>query len=170
MRAVLAAGDDLILFPEGTSSDGSRVLPFHSSFFAAAKPNAGSNCDDRALEAVPLIQPVSIVYDRLGGLPVCRATRPVFSWYGDMDLASHFSKLARWRGMRATVLLHPVLDPVEFASRKELSLAAWTAIAEGAAAIRQNRIDDKTMNIGPRTVKPPPAESFPLDSATASFA
>ncbi len=175
MRLRLAAGDDLILFPEGTSSDGSRVLPFHSSFFAAAKPNSP---DERDTDAVPLIQPVSVVYDRLGGLPVCRSTRTVFAWYGDMDLASHFARLARWRGMRATVLLHPVLDPAAFPSRKALSLAAWSAIAEGAAAIRQNRsadatgprAGDGTVNIAPRPVPAAPAEDFPLDTGSRSFA
>ena len=175
MRLRLQAGDDLILFPEGTSSDGSRVLPFHSSFFAAAKPGGQ---DERDTEAVPLIQPVSIVYDRLGGLPVCRSTRTVFAWYGDMDLASHFAKLARWRGMRATVLLHPVLDPVAFASRKALSLAAWTAIAEGAASIRQNRaaepmgrsVDDGSVNIAPAPAPPAASEDFPLDTGSRSFA
>lgn len=149
MSLRLAAGDDLILFPEGTSSDGSRVLPFHSSFFAAAKPNAapgaGPACDAAAPERpaaalVPLVQPVSVVYDQLGSLPVGRANRPVFSWYGDMDLASHFIRLARWRGMRATILLHPVLDPSAFASRKALSQAAWSVIADGAAALRQNQL------------------------------
>ncbi len=143
MSLRLAAGDDLILFPEGTSSDGNRVLPFHSSFFAAAKPNAGTPAAAPvADQAMPLIQPVSVVYDQLGSLPVGRANRPVFSWYGDMDLASHFIRLARWRGMRATILLHPVLDPASFPSRKALSQAAWGVIADGAAALRQNQRPD----------------------------
>ena len=49
MRAVLSAGDNLILFPEGTSSDGSRVLPFRTSFFAVAEARArrGSGADCR---------------------------------------------------------------------------------------------------------------------------
>ena len=90
---VLKAGDNLILFPEGTSSDGSRVLPFRTSFFAVAEVRAG---EDRS--ELPLIQPVSVVYDRLGGLPTGRASRPVFAWYGDMDIASHFwrSGAAYW--------------------------------------------------------------------------
>jgi lyso-ornithine lipid O-acyltransferase len=124
----LAGGDSLVLFPEGTSSDGSRVLPFRSSFFAVAEG-----------EAPPLIQPISLVYDRLAGLPAGRAARPLFAWYGDMDLASHFWRLAQWRGMRASVLLHAPLDPACFASRKDLAQAAWTAVADGAATLRQNR-------------------------------
>jgi 1-acyl-sn-glycerol-3-phosphate acyltransferase len=137
MTSRLRAGDDLILFPEGTSSDGSRVLPFHSTFFASAKPVAGRD-GPSGLNA-PLVQPISLVYDRLAGMPVCRNGRPVFSWFGDMDLASHFWRLAQWRGMRATLLLHEPLDPADFASRKELAAAAWDAVATGAACLRQNR-------------------------------
>jgi 1-acyl-sn-glycerol-3-phosphate acyltransferase len=128
MRARLAGGDNLILFPEGTTSDGSRVMPFRSAFFAIA---TGEN--------PPLIQPVSLAYDRLAGLPTGRATRPLFAWYGDMDIASHFWRLAQHRGLRATVLLHAPLDPARFADRKALARAVWLAVAEGASTLRQNR-------------------------------
>ncbi len=138
MTARLRGGDDLILFPEGTSSDGSRVLPFHSTFFAMAKPVADREGRSPSTSA-PLIQPVSLVYDRLAGMPVGRTGRSVFAWFGDMDIASHFWRLAKWRGMRATMLLHEPLDPADFASRKELAAAAWEAVAVGAAALRQNR-------------------------------
>lgn len=128
----LAAGDNLLLFPEGTSSDGTRVLPFHSAFFAAV--GAG-----QAGTEGPLVQPVSVVYDRLGGLPVGRAGRALFAWYGGMDLAPHAWRLLQCRGMRATVWLHPPMDPTEFASRKVLAQAAWAKVADGAARLRQNR-------------------------------
>lgn len=128
MRARLGAGDNLVLFPEGTSSDGSRVMPFRSSFFAVAEG-----------DAPPLIQPVSVVYDRLGGLPAGRSTRPVFAWYGDMDLAPHAWRLLQWGGLRVTILLHPAVDPVGWPSRKALSLAVWRTVADGAATLRQNR-------------------------------
>jgi 1-acyl-sn-glycerol-3-phosphate acyltransferase len=134
MRAVLAAGDNLILFPEGTSSDGSRVLPFRTSFFALAENRAGED-----LAQLPLIQPVSVVYDRLGGLPAGRASRPVFAWYGDMDIASHFWRLTQHIGLRVTVLLHAPLDPAQFADRKALSQAVWQIVADGASTLRQNR-------------------------------
>ena len=128
MRGRLAAGDSLILFPEGTSSDGARVLPFRSAFFAAAEG------PER-----PLIQPISLVYDRLAGLPMVRAARPIFAWYGDMALGPHFWGLAQLVGCRATILMHPPIDPANYASRKELSAACWRTVAEGAAALRQNR-------------------------------
>jgi 1-acyl-sn-glycerol-3-phosphate acyltransferase len=128
MRARLARGDNLVLFPEGTTSDGSRVMPFRSSFFAVAEgPDP------------PLIQPVSIVYDRLAGLPTGRATRPLFAWYGDMDIASHYWRLARHQGLRASVLLHTPIDPSAYPDRKALSQAVWRVVADGAATLRQNR-------------------------------
>jgi lyso-ornithine lipid O-acyltransferase len=134
MRAVLARGDNLILFPEGTSSDGSRVLPFRSSFFALAEAK-GINDPSRR----PLIQPVSVVYDRLNGLPAGRSSRPVFAWYGDMDIASHFWRMTQHLDMRVTVLLHAPLDPATFPDRKSLSLAVWQTVADGASMLRQNR-------------------------------
>ena len=127
MRARLSQGDNLILFPEGTSSDGSRVLPFRTSFFALAETRQVKDAAD-----LPLIQPVSVVYDRLGGLPAGRASRPVFAWYGDMDIASHFWRLTQHIGLRATVLLHTPLDPLRFEDRKVLSQAVWQIVAGGS--------------------------------------
>jgi 1-acyl-sn-glycerol-3-phosphate acyltransferase len=126
MRERLQAGDNLILFAEGTSNDGTRVLPFRSAFLAAA-------ADAKA------VQPVSLVYDRLGGLPACRRDRPLFAWYGDMDIASHFWRIARRSGARATVLLHEPADPATIPDRKALTVAVSDVVAAGAAQLRQNR-------------------------------
>jgi 1-acyl-sn-glycerol-3-phosphate acyltransferase len=134
MLQVLGHGDNLILFPEGTSSDGSRVLPFRSAFFALAEARPGADPSK-----LPLIQPVSVVYDRLGGLPAGRASRPVFAWYGDMDIASHFWRLNQHVGLRVTVLLHAPMDPARFTDRKALAYAVWRIVADGASTLRQNR-------------------------------
>ncbi len=133
MRQRLAAGDNLILFPEGTTSDGSRVLPFRSAFLSIAEVPVLA--DGRTA----LVQPVSLVYDRIAGMPAGRASRSLFAWVGDQDLASHFVRLAQARGMRATILLHPPIDPAAFNSRKALTEAVWRITAEGAAALRQSR-------------------------------
>ena len=126
MRVHLNAGESLILFPEGTSNDGTRTLPFRSSLLGAA-------------DAARRVQPVSLVYDRLGGLPACRRDRPLFAWYGDMDIGSHFWRLARRSGARATVLLHEPFAPTALPSRKALAAEAGRIVAEGAATLRQNR-------------------------------
>jgi 1-acyl-sn-glycerol-3-phosphate acyltransferase len=126
MRERLAKGDSLILFPEGTTSDGTRVLPFRSAFLSVA---GGAR----------LVQPVSVVYDRLGGLPACRRDRPLFAWYGDMDIGTHFWRIARRFGARATVLLHEPVDPADFPDRKAMAAELGRLVADGAAALRQNR-------------------------------
>ena len=150
MRARLEGGNNLILFPEGTSSDGARTLSFRSPFFSVAEGRDGA--------VRPVIQPVSIVYDRIDGLPVGRAARPISSWYGDMNLGGHFYRLAAYRSLRATVLLHGVIDPANYPSRKELSRAVWAIVAEGAAGLRQNRV--------PARIATPDS----LDSTTGSIA
>lgn len=126
MRAHMAAGESLIIFPEGTSNDGTRTLPFRSSLLGAA-------------DAARRVQPVSLVYDRLGGLPACRRDRPLFAWYGDMDIGSHFWRLARRNGARATILLHEPFCPTALPNRKALAAEAGRIVSEGAAALRQNR-------------------------------
>jgi 1-acyl-sn-glycerol-3-phosphate acyltransferase len=126
MRRRLGGGDGLILFPEGTSNDGTRVLPFRSAFLATA-------------DAARMIQPVSLVYDRLGGLPACRRDRPLFAWYGDMDLGSHFWRFARRSGARVTVVLHEPFPPGTLPDRKALTAAVERIVAEGTSVLLQNR-------------------------------
>lgn len=140
----MAHGDNLVLFPEGTSSDGSRVLPFMSAFFSIAKLSLSKArlSDHPTLSQTstitPLIQPVSVVYDSLDGLPIGRLRRPVFSWYGEMDLGPHVWQLLQKREGRATVILHEPLDPDLFPSRKALAQATWKSVVHGAADLRQN--------------------------------
>ena len=78
----LTAKERVILFAEGTSSDGNQVLPFKSSLFAAIEPNE-SNGNGH------LVQTIAIVYTRVHGLPMNRQQRPAVAWYGDMDMLSH---------------------------------------------------------------------------------
>ncbi len=131
MRGRLNGGDNLILFPEGTTSDGSRTLTFRSAFFSLA--------DDIPGQPRPMVQPVTVVYDLLAGLPCGRRSRPVFAWYGDMDIGSHFWRFARYKNSRVTIVLHAPLDPAQFPDRKALAQAAWQAASQGADRLRQNR-------------------------------
>src|SRR4051812_14172517 len=77
----LEEGENVVLFPEGTSGDGNRLRPFKSALLSAA---------ERTVNGEPLvIQPVTVAYTRLDGLPIGRQWRPFFAWYGAMDMASH---------------------------------------------------------------------------------
>ncbi len=128
IRRRLSDGDSLVLFPEGTTSDGTRVLPFRSAFLAVAESNLPH-----------MLQPVTVVYDQLDFLPVRREDRALFAWFGDMDLASHFRRIARHRGLRATIVLHPPIDPKEGLGRKQLAQLTWRQVAVTAAELRSNR-------------------------------
>ncbi|QDH12900.1 1-acyl-sn-glycerol-3-phosphate acyltransferase [Formicincola oecophyllae] len=141
ISARLREGYDITFFPEGTTSDGAGVLPFLSSLFAIAKPprTAASAPDEDAPR--PLVQPVSLVYDQLEGLPTGRNRRSsVFSWYGDMEFGPHFKELSAWRAMRASVMFHAPLDPETFPTRKKLAAEAQAIIASGSETLRQQRL------------------------------
>jgi len=125
----LALGDNILLFPEGTTSDGNRVLPFASAFLTLA-----------FCPAHPAVQPVTIVYDQLDGLPVRRADRPELAWYGDMELAPHALNLGRRRSFRATIILGTPVPPDLHKNRKTLTAALEHEIAATAATLRQGRL------------------------------
>ncbi|GGB47892.1 1-acyl-sn-glycerol-3-phosphate acyltransferase [Roseibium aquae] len=79
----MADGDAMVLFAEGTSNDGNTVLPFRSALLGAA-----TKLDDAPFDTV-VVQPLSIAYASLHGLPMGRQFRPHVAWYGDMELAGH---------------------------------------------------------------------------------
>ncbi len=137
LESRLDEGDNLILFPEGTTSDGARTLQFRSSFLALA---------DR--DIAPLIQPVTIVYDQLDGLPICRRNRPLIAWYGDMDIASHYARLGR-HSLRARIILSPPL-PASL-GRKTLATPLESTIASRAAALGQQRFIETASQAAPPT-------------------
>jgi 1-acyl-sn-glycerol-3-phosphate acyltransferase len=108
----LAAGGDVILFPEGTNSDGVRVLPFKSSLFSVVE-GPGS-------EAF-VIQPVTIAYARQGGMPVTRGDLPDIAWIGDTELVPHARVLLKKARLRADIVFHDAVRVADFADRKALA-------------------------------------------------
>lgn len=82
IAARLAEGDPVVLFGEGKASDGNRVLPFRTALLGALRDALGNG-------GRGWVQPVSIAYTRLHGLPMGRQHRPLAAWYGDMDLLPH---------------------------------------------------------------------------------
>ena len=117
--AEVKAGDILVLFPEGTSSDGHRVLPFKSSFFGAAEH-----------EGV-LVQPVTIAYRGHRNLPMNRRLRPSYAWYGDRDLPPHLWEALSTGPIEVTIICHPALSLSGEATRKHLAAHAEDVVRRG---------------------------------------
>jgi 1-acyl-sn-glycerol-3-phosphate acyltransferase len=126
----LEAGDSLVLFPEGTSSDGNRVLPFRSALMSAAEGAKGVS-----------VQPVSIAYTKVNGLPLGRDLRPLVAWYGAMDLAPHLWQFAGLGRVSVVVEFHQPVSLERFESRKELARHCWEESAKGLARALNDRYD-----------------------------
>lgn len=123
--ARLAAGDCLMLFPEGTSHDGNSVLPFKSALLGAAE---AVRADGRHVT----VQPVSAAYVACQGMPMGREMRPFFAWFGDMAMVPHLWEALKAGPLDVTVEFHApaTLDQM---SRKELANRARAQIEAGLA-------------------------------------
>jgi 1-acyl-sn-glycerol-3-phosphate acyltransferase len=118
IAARLAEGDVMVLFAEGTTGDGNRMLPFKSSLFGAAGLMLSGDHDE------VYIQPVAIAYTRLHGVPLGRRHRPIAAWIGDQDLVGHIVDLLRNAAIDVEVHFG---EPIAFSaqtSRKETARLA----------------------------------------------
>ncbi len=88
--ARLAAGEIVVLFPEGTTSDGNRLLEIKTSLFGAAAAAV-----PLAPEGTVHVQPVAIAYTRVHGMPMGRYHRPIAAWPGDIELVPHLMGVLR---------------------------------------------------------------------------
>lgn len=86
----LADGEAVVLFAEGTTGDGNLILPFKSTLFGAATMAISEGAVDKVY-----IQPLTIAYTRVQGMPMGRRDRPLAAWIGDTELAPHAAALLR---------------------------------------------------------------------------
>jgi 1-acyl-sn-glycerol-3-phosphate acyltransferase len=126
----LAAKAALILFPEGTSGDGNRVLPFKSALFSVAEADAPGPVT---------VQPVSIAYTRLDGMPIGRRLRPLFAWYGSMAMAPHLWTMLGLGTVEVVVEFHRPTTIAESGSRKKLAAYCHERVAQGVARALSGR-------------------------------
>ncbi|CCG41563.1 1-acyl-sn-glycerol-3-phosphate acyltransferase [Magnetospirillum molischianum DSM 120] len=136
VRHRLESGDSLILFAEGTSNDGNQVLPFKSALLSVAE--TGFSGADGTIRPLP-VQPVSLAYTRLDGLPITRAMRPFLAWYGDMTLVGHLLGALGLGRVTVEVTFHPATSLASFPSRKELTVHCHDLIANGVATLLAGR-------------------------------
>ncbi|MEM9709680.1 MAG: lysophospholipid acyltransferase family protein [Pseudomonadota bacterium] len=114
----LEAGHRLLFFPEGTSTDGRRVLAFKPALFQAMVDGGFP------------VQPASLAYTAPPG-----ADPRFYGWWGDMGFGPHLVQiLAQSRHGRVEVTFHPPLEASSFTDRKSLARAAEATVRDGFEA------------------------------------
>lgn len=117
MREHLQSGKNLILFPEGTSTEGTHVEPFRSSLFEAAMGG----------EREVWVQPVTVAYTHYKDVAMTQAERDRYAWYLPMTIMPHFFYGLGLGRCTAKVVFHEPVREADFESRK-----AWAAHCEAA--------------------------------------
>ena len=121
VRQRLAEGEIVVLFPEGTSGDGTSVRSFKSSYFAAAQGEGTT------------VAPVTLAYKSNWHMPLTRRQRPHFAWYGDMDLAPHLWRVLAAGPLHVEVIFHQPLEKHVLSDRKRAAEQAEELVREGLA-------------------------------------
>lgn len=143
LSARIAMGHSLILFPEGTNTSGVYVAPFKSSLFSVAESADESN------SATPLlIQPVTLAYIEVNGMPLVRSQKPWVAWLGDVELFEHLRQLLGRARTVATIEFHEPVTLEEAGCRKELARYCEAQVKAGLE--RAHRAE---LRLGPRPIK-----------------
>ena len=111
---------NLLLFPEGTSTNGEEMLPFQTVPFAAPLRNRS------------IIVPVTVTYKTIDDQPVTTANRDSVYWYGDMEFVTHFWDLLALRGIEVLVTIQPKIECFRYsdnsAGRKKLAEECYNRV------------------------------------------
>jgi 1-acyl-sn-glycerol-3-phosphate acyltransferase len=113
---------NILLFPEGTSTNGEKMLPFQTVPLAAP------------LRSRSIIVPVTIAYRAIDEQPVTAANRDSIYWYGDMEFVSHFWNLLGLRSVEVLVTIQPKIEcfdyPDNSAGRKKLAEDCYNSVLD----------------------------------------
>lgn len=146
----MLSGDAVVLFAEGTSSDGMRVLPFRSALIGSVHHALGESTHHKQIT----VQPMSLAYVGFGGLPVGRAFRENVAWYGDIDLIPHFIGILASGAIDVTVSWGEAVAYDMSADRKKIAREAEQAV---------RRMTTAALRAGP----PKTTAALPAPAATA---
>jgi 1-acyl-sn-glycerol-3-phosphate acyltransferase len=127
----LLGGDAVVLFAEGTSSDGIRVLPFRSSLVGAVHHALGNSTHHTHIN----VQPMSLAYVRFGGVPMGRGLRERVAWYGDADLIPHLLHVLSSGAVDVTVSWGEAVAYDMSADRKAIARDAEKSVRRMTTAV-----------------------------------
>ena len=133
----LRRGTNVLIFPEGTSTNGEHLHPFQSSFFAAP------------LMARAAVVPLTLTYKSIDRQPVTAANRDRIYWYGDMSFAPHLWDLLGTKRIEVSVKIHPKIETSQLQNnsrgRKQLSQACYDVI--GLEASSDNEMSQEALEL-----------------------
>jgi lyso-ornithine lipid O-acyltransferase len=154
----LSKGDIIVLFAEGTSSDGNKVLPFRSALVGAAQ---------RAIEgeAAATVQPVAIAYRRMLGLPLGRQHRPRVAWYGGTSLLPHLRRVLSDGGIDVEVVFGPARRLAARDDRKAVTREAGDLVRRLVAALNAGRSPGEVLDEKERIPAPSGPAGIPLEES-----
>lgn len=112
---VLSDGLNVVLFPEGTSTNGEAILPFKKTLFRAA------------IQCGVEILPVCINYISIDGVTLNKKNRDLIYWYGDMKFFPHFINLLRIKQINVQLSILPAITTTKMTSDK-VSKVAYESI------------------------------------------
>jgi lyso-ornithine lipid O-acyltransferase len=111
---------NILLFPEGTSTNGEKMLPFQTVPLGAPLRNRS------------IIVPVTIAYKAIDEQPVTAANRDFVYWYGDMEFVTHFWNLLGRRSIEVLLTIQPKIECFRYADnsagRKKLAKDCYNRV------------------------------------------
>ena len=121
LKKKIEKGELICFFPEGTSTDGLRVLKFKSGFFQLLFDGIYNQN-----EYIKKVQPLSIYYQ----VHNKNLSKDFYGWWGSMSIISHITKILCLSSGSVELKFHDSLNSEEFNDRKEIALAAENTIAK----------------------------------------
>jgi len=119
IEKTLLNGRNVLIFPEGTSSNGETIFPFRPSLFNAA------------YQAKCAVLPITVNYEMINGSKVTISNRDLVCWYGGMTFITHFWNLLEITSCKVSISFHMPIESTMHQSPQELSFSAYNAVKKG---------------------------------------
>jgi len=121
----MTAREIMVLFPEGTTTDGNKLAPFKTPLFEAAKIALAASPVD-----IAIVQPIAIDYARLHGMPVGRSDRPHVAWPGEIGLIESLVPVVRKGALDVVIHVGAPIAMDATSNRKIIAAEATSAIRD----------------------------------------
>lgn len=147
-------GHNLILFPEGTNTHGMHVNDFKSSLFSVA--------EQVHADGAPLtVQPVTLSYAEMDGIPLTRSAKARIAWLGDVELFDHLRQILAGGSILVTIEFHEPVTLDALPNRKELARYCENKVREG---LERAHLSHRRLGARPVRTLTPPSDQISSDN------